>query len=227
MRSAVISAQCAWLACAWLLLSLSAPGEPETSTGRPGKPADKERREKAVREFVEKLPDEKRQRVLKALKEVWEDQDVKKARIGLREAAENYKRTMREAIEQTDSEVREIVTPLLTRLVKEGLAPHSLQEKKPGEGRIRFLRILGLNSGKMESLSPEERQIITGARDRILADARVKEALAHFEAAPQPGGRGPALRQLKKAAREAALEIDPRLGPILEKTSEAAPEPAN
>ena len=188
--------------------------------------AEKTKREEAVRDILQRLPPEKRQQVLAALKRIWDDEDVKAAREQLKSAADTYRRTMRQAIDEADPEVRESVRPLLERLMKDGLNPGQLAggPKRPGEGPPRFLRILGLTSEKMNQFAPEDRRLVVSVRDRLNADERVKAALDRLERAPdQPGPRVQALRELRRTARAVAVELEPRLAPLLDRHAEPMP----
>jgi hypothetical protein len=189
--------------------------------------AEKAKREQAIREMLQRLPPEKRQQALAALRQIWDDQDVKAAREQLKLAAETYKRTMRQAIDETDPEVRETVRPLLERLMKDGGSPAQWGPgpRRPGDGPPRFLRMLGLTSEKMDLLTPDERRLVVSVRDRVTADERVKLAAARLEQAPdQPGSRPPALRELRRTARAVAVELEPRLAPLLDRVADPVPE---
>ena len=66
--------------------------------------------------------------------------------------------------------------------------------------------------------TPEQRRLLASVRDRVLADPRVKSLLTGIGPGPDPtGARGPALRELRRTARAVAAEIEPRLGPLLDR----------
>jgi hypothetical protein len=205
------------------------PEDPVRGRGSPRAKAllaEKIKREEVVRDILQQLSPEKRQQVLAALKRIWDDADVKAAREQLKSAADTYRRTMRQAIDEADPEVRESVRPLLERLMRDGLNPGQLAggPKRPGDGPPRFLRILGLTSEKMNQFAPEDRRLVVSVRDRLNADERVKAALDRLERAPdQPGPRVQALRELRRTARAVAVELEPRLAPLLDRHAEPMP----
>lgn len=218
----------------------AAPGAPTAPTPTPTDPAkprrtdkspsaDRENHERTTRELLQKLPPEKRRQVLEAMKKVWADEDVRAARDDLRRATESYRRTLRAAMEETDPVVRNAVGPLLDRLLKAGLNPDAWadspgQKKPANEGPPRYLRLLGLSGDTMATLSPEQRDLLGSVRERVMADERVRHAAAALAAKPdQPRGRAAAMQELRHVTRAVAVELEPRLQPLLEKNA-AAPK---
>jgi len=194
--------------------------------------AERESRERATRELLQKLPPEKRRQVLDAMKKVWADEDVRAAREELRRATETYRRTLRAAMEETDPDVRNALRPLLDRLLKAGLNPAAWTdepspEKAPGDGPPRYLRLLGLSGNAVAALTPEERALLGSVRERVMDDPRVRQAAAAVLPKPdQPRGRGPAMQELRRVTRAVAVELEPRLQPLLEKAGAPPPGPA-
>ena len=198
----------------------------------------REAQERIIREALQKLPPEKRRQVLQAMKSVWADEDVRAAREQLRQATENYRRTLRAAMEETDPEVRTAVRPLLDRLLKAGLKdsswndppvdpttpqpPSAPPSARPQDAPPRYLRLLGLSGEKLAALSPENRALISSVRDRVMADPRVRQATAALAAvSDQPRARAQAMQELRRITRQAATELEPRLTEVL------PPPPAN
>ena len=217
-----------------ILVGAADPAKPAAEPGKPERPAAKVRkavdaeraeRERAIREFLRSLPQEKRQQALVALKKVWEDEDVTAAREQLRQATEHYKKTVRRAVEETDPEVRQLISPLVNRSLKDSLTPGSGQRKAgEGQGPVRYLRLIGISPEKLDSLAEEEKAVVSSLKDRLMTEPRVKEALAKVDAAPTGGGaRVAALRELRQTAKKVALELEPRLGPILDRNADPMP----
>jgi|GEM_PF-2059278 len=193
--------------------------------------ADRDLRERATRELLQKLPPEKRRQVLDAMKHVWADEDVRAAREELRRATEAYRRTLRAAMEETDPDVHNALRPLLDRLLKSGLNPATWTEapgpdKPAGDGPPRYLRLLGLSGNAVAALTPEERALLGSVRDRVMADVRVRQAAAVLPKPDQPRGRGAAIQELRRVTRTVAIELEPRLQPLLEKAGATPPRPA-
>jgi hypothetical protein len=192
--------------------------------------SDRETHERATRELLQKLPPEKRRRVLDAMKKVWADEDVRAARDDLRRATETYRRTLRSAMEETDPEVRNAVHPLLDRLLKAGLNPAAWSdspapEKPAQDSPPRYLRLLGLSGDKTATLTPEERDLLGSVRERVMADPRVRHAATAVATAKadQPRARAQAMQELRRTTRTVAVELEPRLQALLDKA--APPKP--
>ncbi|MGI8601385.1 MAG: hypothetical protein ACR2OZ_00120 [Verrucomicrobiales bacterium] len=204
--------------CATAALTAIAVADREKAGSEPAKPPDQHvKREQAVREYLDKLPHDQRHKVLAALKSVWEDADVRKARHQLKESADNYKRTMRAAIEEVDPEMRDIVRPLVERMVKDGLPGGDFHPRRNvHDGLPRFNRLLGLSSEKLDALPREEKTLIDSVRERVLTDERVKEAGRTLENA-EGRKRTEAWQALRRTVRQVAIEFEPQLGSLLEK----------
>ncbi|MFN0125853.1 MAG: hypothetical protein ACKV19_04110 [Verrucomicrobiales bacterium] len=202
----------------------------------PSLPANREAQERAIREALQKLAPEKRRQVLDAMKKVWTDDDVRAARDDLRRATENYRRTLRAAMEETDPEVRTTVRPLVDRLLKAGINPEAWAAKgsppsptpettPTPDGPPRYLRMLGLVGDKAGSLTPEERRLLASVREQVMGDARVSEAAAGLAGADTPRARAQAMQALRRTAQAVAVELEPRLKPLLDRA--AAPSRPN
>lgn len=205
------------------------PRPAPTGTIVPAPPTNREAQERTVREALQKLPPEKRRQVLDAMKRVWADEDVRAARDELRRATENYRRTLRAAMEETDPEVRTTVRPLVDRLLKAGINPEAWAEEAapsptseatpPPDGPPRYLRMLGLVGDKAASLTQNERRMLAAVRDQVLADPRISDAAAGWAGADTPRARAQAMQVLRRTARAVAVELDPRLKPLLDRTA--------
>ena len=205
-------------------------------------PKEREPRGRPTRDFLEKLPPEKRRQVLDALRAVWQDEDVKAAREELKQASNSYRRTVRKAIEETDPSVRDSVRPILEQLLREGINPAAwaeLDRKKgggpppdqrpdPRQSMPRFLNLLGIGPETMASLSPEDRKRLGKLRDHVMNDERVKAAAAKIPPVPEPPpGRAAAMRDLRRIARDVAEKADPKIKEILQQAGEPQHAPAD
>jgi hypothetical protein len=185
-------------------------------------PAQKLKREQAVREYLSKLPPEQRKKVMAALKEVWEDAEVKSARQQLKDSAENYKRTMAEAVADLAPEVRDIVRPLVERVVRDGLTPPGLPGRKLGvDAPPRFLRSLGLTPERFDGLPTGDKALIISLREKVMSDSRVRDAAVRLNQAEGPPQKAAAWRELRRTARQVAVDLEPRLDSILQKVGES------
>lgn len=213
------------------LTGLVGAEEPRPSAA-PGRSPRAEREQRPARELLRELPEEQRRQVLRALKKIWEDEDVCAAREQLHAATENYKRTIQTALSEADPELAENVRPLLKRLLNEGGAGpggpgperRDRWERGPGSEQARFLRMLGLARERVEALAPEERQRLNALREEVMNDPRVQAAAAQTRAIRDASGNPPpdrdakpsdnwlqAMKAWRDAVRTVAMEKEPRL----------------
>lgn len=199
-----------------LTVPVLAGGQPDAP--EPGRksapPPSRHQREQAVREYLQRISPEQRKKVLAAVRSVWQEPDVVAAREELRQSVETYKAAMREAVAASDPEVREIVQPMVERLVRDGLSPDSL--RGGGDPPLRYLRALGITPAAYHQLPAQERRLLLSARRSVLQSDAVREKQAAFVSA-EPSRRSAARSELQQAAREAARQHDPQIGPILER----------
>ena len=176
---------CAALAAAAVCADNQTP--PPKSPAAPGPaakpPGDKPSREKAMKDYLEKLTPEQRQKVLAAVKHVWEEADVKTARQQLKEAADGYKKTIRDAIEETDPDVRDLVRPMIERMIKEGFPQGGSNGRKHQDGPPRSPRLFGLVLEKFEALPADEKNLLMSVRERVADDPASRK--------PPPGSTNP------------------------------------
>lgn len=220
-------------------LSALASAQRPAESARP-RSGEGDRRE--TRELLRQLPEAQRQQVMRALKKIWEDEDVRAAREQLHGATENYKRTIQAAVSEADPELAENVRPLLKRLLREG-GPEGARERRwgprggergSGDDQARFFRMLGLSRDRIETLVPEARERIVALHQEVMNDPRVQAASvaarAAREADVQPGVEGEGQKsdhwlQAMKAWREVMLTVarekEPRLDEWIGKKKEA------
>lgn len=207
------------------------PAAPPAGNPRPKRPAivgDRESLDRTTREIVDTLPPAQRRHVLETLKKVWKDADVRVARENLRLATENYRQTVRLAMEEIDPDVATTLQPLLDQLLKSGGGPNGWADRSPPaasqDGAPRYLRLLGVSADALATMTPSERALLDSARTRVMQDPRVRQAAAALAAQTGPSrNRGPAMQELRRATRAVAIELEPAIAPLLQKSTPPAP----
>ena len=145
---------------------------------------------------------------------------MKAARLALKQASEALKKTTREAVEETDPEVRSIVASIIEKMGRDGNPGPLIGGKKPElEGRRRWARLLHIPPMTMDSLSADDRQVLERAMEKTLADPRVKEAQAKVPTAEGAAGKGAALREVSQTVRRVAVELEPGLQAVLDRAN--------
>lgn len=195
---------------------------------RPAKAGDRESLDRTTREIVDTLPPAQRRHVLETLKKVWKDADVRVARENLRLATENYRQTVRLAMEEIDPDVATTLQPLLDQLLKSGVGPNAWADRSPPaaspDGAPRYLRLLGVSADALAAMTPPERALLDSARTHVMQDPRVRQAAAALAAQTGPSrNRGPAMQELRRTTRAVAIEREPAIAPLLQKSTGPAP----
>lgn len=195
---------------------------------RPAKAGDRESLDRTTREIVDTLPPAQRRHVLETLKKVWKDADVRVARENLRLATENYRQTVRLAMEEIDPDVATTLQPLLDQLLKSGVGPTAWADRSPPaaspDGAPRYLRLLGVSADALAAMTPPERALLDSARTHVMQDPRVRQAAAALAAQTGPSrNRGPAMQELRRTTRAVAIEREPAIAPLLQKSTGPAP----
>lgn len=197
-------------------------GKPARNADK-GEKGDRENRTKLAREQLATLSPDQRQKVMAALRHVWEDADVKAARQALKQASDTLKKTTREAVEETDPEVRGIVASILDKMGREGNpGPLIGARKSEVDTRRRWARLLHIPPMTMDTLPPEDRQVLERAMEKTMADPRVKEAQGRLPAAEGPTGKAAALRDVSQTVRRVAVELEPGLQAVLDRANAQA-----
>ena len=207
------------------------PASRPAGNPRPKRPTiagDRESLDRTTREIVDTLPPAQRRHVLETLKKVWKDADVRVARENLRLATENYRQTVRLAMEEIDPDVATTLQPLLDQLLKSGIGPNGWADRSPPaasqDGAPRYLRLLGVSADALATMTPSERALLDSARTRVMQDPRVRQAAAALAAQTGPSrNRGPAMQELRRATRAVAIELEPAIAPLLQKSTPPAP----
>jgi hypothetical protein len=182
--------------CAGILLPATAQEQPAGPQHKPGSPppwAAKARegmREKIRERIAERLSPEERARFESARKQALEDPAIK----SLRERAEA---TNREFFEAMRAKMIEI-DPGLKDIIKDKGGKHGPRGKGP-------------------QLSEGEQQRLKAARDIAVQAPSVQAAAEKRDAATTKEERGQAGREYADTMREAMLQADPTIAPILEK----------
>ena len=135
-------------------------GGPKPTEGAYGGRGDKDSREK-----WDSLSDEDREKLRKALREVWTDPGVLSAREEVRVASESYQKAIRNAIGKADPSVAGLLTEV--QAMNEGATQDRL--KGSGPGRFSPYRGIEYPAGPptfLEKLTSEEREMFKAAEEK-------------------------------------------------------------
>lgn len=169
----------------------------------------------------EKLDEEQKQKLRKALREVWTDPSVVGAREEVKTASEAYQKAIRNAIGKSDPDVAQMLRRLQS--INEGRSRERVGGGPPG-------RMMGRRDGEypmgppgfVESLSEDERKRFREAEEKARESESVREAREALEELRERDEqlrrtRMEIHRRIRVATLNAMVEIDPSLEPIRER----------
>ena len=187
------------VACA--LPSVLLSQTPENNKQLPGKSAHDRPHDIMPRDkFLENLSPEVRERFEAAREKAMQDPKVEELKLKAEMANKELRAAVREAMMKAD--------PSLADIIKQNAGNRNKPGKEgepPGEPRPRF-----------SQLSESDRQKLTTATKAAKADPAVQAAEEKKKAASTPEEQHSAAEEFHKAMREAILQADPSLEPILE-----------
>ncbi len=171
------------------------------------------------------LSEEESKKLREVLRRVWADPEVQSAREEVKNAAENYKKAVKNAVGEEDP----LVAKLLVKVQSENAGNMSqllpTRHPFPGEGkgdRRGAEHLLIGPPGFLEKLTEEQRRKFLKAQAIAKDRPAVKEALKDLEKIRKKDEsfrkeRLQAFMKLRKAGYQALLSVDPELKDILPK----------
>ncbi len=175
---------------------LRAEAAPDVAESRSDEPKKSDRES----ERWEALSEEEREKLKKALREVWADPAVLSAREEVKLASEAYQEAIRSAVGKADPTVVELLKEIQD--INEGKTKDRL--KGSGPGRFSPNRGIEFPAGPpafLEKLTPEEREQFRAAEEKAQSDEGVQAAKKHLEQIRSQDD------QLRKRRMEAHLKM--------------------
>jgi len=175
------------------------------------------------KELIERLSDEERARLRRAVQEVWNRTEVSEKREALQRATREFRAALKNAIDaQGDPELKRVMMRLL--------AEHYVAEKKAARPALRPDAVT-LPHGEVTRehpavhsdragrgvLSDEEQKMLAAAREAALKNPAVVASIRDRESAVDHSSKMLAAREFRVAMREAMLKADPRIAAVFAK----------
>ena len=155
---------------------------------------------------MDQLSEDERHRLRTAVEKVWENPEVAAARERVMKANEEFRGTLRDALQKDDPEVVKILEKVKAPLPWE---QHRGPPQMPGPEDPNFPRMAANRLGfeMMTFLKPEQRAAFRKLHERVIDLPSVKEAIHKVQSAPADG-RPEAFKNLHEVyRRECEREI--------------------
>lgn len=155
-----------------------------------------------MEERMRNLTPEERQKLDAAREKTKGDPKVVAAMDDLRATRQDFQETMHAAMLKDDPSLEPILQKVKTAQEKR------FKNGPPQAGKAKAGHGAGGSKGPLADLTPEERQQLHAAREKVMDNADVKSVRDRMEQA---------MKARREAEKSALLAADPSLGPILEK----------